>query len=369
MTTIQINLKTFFIGALAIGSLFLAYQLRSLFLIFFVSFIIFSTLKPIIDLLEKKGFKRISAIVLVYILFFLISVTLFFLVINGVVIQLTDIVQNLSIKEENISEFVYTNLSFLSAFVDLDTIIESLLSIIDTDNLKSITSPEAFKGIIETFSPVALQGVSFITKSLSGLLTIFMILFLSMYMVLPKKDFYEGFFRLFPKNIATKSDELLDQIRVKLGAWVIGQLILMLAIGVATYFIILLPGIFIQDYRLGEFALIIAIIAGILEAIPNIGPLLTLIIAVFMAIATGSSLPLILFIVVMFTLLQQIESLFIVPVVMKKAIDIHPILSILSVLAGFELGGPIGALLAVPIIGVVQIIAIDFLNRWKNIHD
>ena len=366
MKEININIKTFFIGLLVVGGIYLAYELRSILIILFISFIIFSTLKPIVDFLEKKGLNRVLSIALVYLLAISIFLILFITIINGVIQQIKAISLNVSLEKENISSFIYTNLPFLKNLVDVDLLSKSISEIFDFSRLQSLTSGQALTQLIQNISPIATEGISYISKFIGGLVSLFMVIFLSIYMVMPRRDFYEGLMKVLPDKYAKKSDKLLDQIRTKLGAWTMGQVFLMIVIGVLTYIVVLIPTLFIENYKLGQFALIIAIIAGLLEAIPNVGPLLTLIITVLLTIITGGSFALILYIVIMFTLIQQAESLFIVPAVMKRAIDISPILSIIAVLAGFQLGGPLGALIAVPIMGIIQIIVLDFSEHWKK---
>src|SRR5690606_13994971 len=126
-------------------------------------------------------------------------------------------------------------------------------------------------------SPIANQSLSFVGRFVSGLISIFMVIFLSIYMVIPKRDFYEPAINMLPKRYSDYLNPLIDKVRVKLGAWIVGQIVLMFAIGISTYLIVSIPGIFVSNYSLGEFALILGIVAGFLEALPNIGPLLTLI--------------------------------------------------------------------------------------------
>jgi predicted PurR-regulated permease PerM len=363
---IDINLKTFVTAFLFILGVYLSYELRSILIAVFVAFIIFSALKPVVDYLEKKKIKRMVAVVLVYLLIAVVIIVLASFLVNESVKQVRLIASEISLKAENIVNFVNQNFPVLNSFIDVEQTVASIEQTFSSSNLQNLTSGQAITNLFENISPVAVQGLSLAAKIIGGLLSIFIVIFLSIYMVSSKKDFYENGLSILPKNQFNYLGNLLDKIRTKLGAWLVGQVTLMFIIGLATYLIIVIPGIFIDGYSLIRFALIIAIIAGILEAVPNIGPLLTLLITIIFAIATGSTVGIVIYIIIMFTLLQQAESLFIVPAIMRRAIDIHPIVGIISVLAGFELGGPVGALLAAPVAGIIQIIVVDYYKKLKE---
>lgn len=369
MTKVEINLKTFLTAFVLILLIYLTYQLRSIVLIVFVAFIIFSALKPIVDLLEKKRISRILAVLMVYLGIASVVLIIAFFLINSTVSQIRQIADTLTFNSGGILRFVNANFPFLNEIINVEATLNSIQNTLDTYNLQTLTSTQAITELIQNLSPIANQSLSFVGRFVSGLISIFMVIFLSIYMVIPKRDFYEPAINMLPKRYSDYLNPLIDKVRVKLGAWIVGQIVLMFAIGISTYLIVLIPGIFVSNYSLGEFALILGIVAGFLEALPNIGPLLTLIIAVILAIISGGSFALVLYIIFAFTALQQAESVFLVPVVMKKAIDLNPIVGIVSVLGGFELGGTVGALLAIPIVGVIQVVLVDGLNRLRKFQD
>ena len=145
------------------------------------------------------------------------------------------------------------------------------------------------------------------------------------------------------------------RLEKELGGWIIGEGCLMLIIGVVT---------FIGFYLIGvPYALPLAVLAGLLEIIPNLGPIIAAIPAVLLAFVYGGavtgSATLVFTIVV-----QQLENILIVPQVMKNTADVNPIISILLILAGLQIFGIVGALLAVPIYMSIRI----FYNYWIKDH-
>jgi predicted PurR-regulated permease PerM len=131
--------------------------------------------------------------------------------------------------------------------------------------------------------------------------------------------------------------------------------------------LLIIPGFFDPHYTLDDFALPIALMAGLLEAIPNVGPAITLILTSILAIGTNGA-GTVLYVAVSFTVLQNLEAVFIVPMVMKRAIGIDPILSILGIIAGFQVAGVVGAILAIPLIGIAQIMVVAAANEYKRLE-
>jgi predicted PurR-regulated permease PerM len=135
-----------------------------------------------------------------------------------------------------------------------------------------------------------------------------------------------------------------------------GELTLMTIIGVLTYIGLSLLGI--------PYALPLAILAGFLEIIPGIGPILSAIpgillgltISPVMAIAAAA----------LYFLIQQIENTVIVPKVMQKATGINPLVTMISLAVGFKMAGVLGAILAVPIVIVLHVFVVEILS-WKRI--
>ncbi len=118
-----------------------------------------------------------------------------------------------------------------------------------------------------------------------------------------------------------------------------------------------------------DIAIPLAIIAGLLEIIPNIGPTLSAVPAVliglsispFMAVSTAA----------LYFLVQFLENNLLVPNVMKKATGVNPIVSIVSLMIGFKLAGPLGAVLSIPTVLIIQTIGLEFfsLKHLENLSE
>lgn len=137
-----------------------------------------------------------------------------------------------------------------------------------------------------------------------------------------------------------------NEIETRLGLWVRGQLILMLAIGIATgiaYWLLGLPS-----------ALLLALFAGLAEAIPIVGPALGAIPAILIALTVSPELAIT--VGVVYIVLQFIEGNVLVPMVMKNTIGLSPFVVIVALLAGATAGGIVGAFLAVPVAAAIEVV-------------
>jgi predicted PurR-regulated permease PerM len=134
---------------------------------------------------------------------------------------------------------------------------------------------------------------------------------------------------------------------------VLGQLILSVSIFTLTY-----VGLLILDV---EYALVLALIAGLLEIVPYIGPIIAVIPAAFFAFVQNP--PLALAVLILYIVVQQLENHVLVPMIMSKSVGLNPILVILGILVGGSLGGLLGAIIAVPLLSGIQVFVNDLFNR------
>ena len=130
----------------------------------------------------------------------------------------------------------------------------------------------------------------------------------------------------------------VNEIERRLGSWVRGELILMLAVGALTYIGLSILGV--------EIALPLAILAGILEIVPNIGPTISAVPAVLVALTIHPLTALAT--VALYFLVQLVENNLLVPKIMQKAVGVNPLVSIVGLMIGFRLAGPAGAVLSIP---------------------
>jgi predicted PurR-regulated permease PerM len=130
------------------------------------------------------------------------------------------------------------------------------------------------------------------------------------------------------------------------GQWVRGQLILGLSVGLFT-FVGLVIASQLVDPIFGRYAILLSVIAGVLELVPIIGPIIAAIPAVLLAATAGPGV--IVAALVLYTLIQQVENNFLVPKIQGDAVELHPAVVMFAIIVGGSLAGLLGAILALPV--------------------
>jgi predicted PurR-regulated permease PerM len=192
-----------------------------------------------------------------------------------------------------------------------------------------------------------------------GLVTAIGILVIAFYMTV-EEDGIKNFIRaVTPVSYQPYIIHKLAQIQKRLSSWLWGQLLLMCFIGTLTGVALWILGV--------PYALVLGILAGLLEFIPIIGPTVAAVPAVFFAFSDYAATPYKPFIViVMFIVIQQVENQLLVPRVMKRAVGLNPIVVIVALLVGVKLGGFIGLVLAVPLVAIIDVFAGDFIAEKQR---
>ncbi|MBX3028680.1 MAG: AI-2E family transporter [Chloroflexi bacterium] len=143
------------------------------------------------------------------------------------------------------------------------------------------------------------------------------------------------------------------------GRWIRGQLILGLVVGVATFLGLLLLGELVDPVFL-SFAVLLAVVAGVLELVPVIGPILSMIPTLILALTAQDPMRAALAVVLLYLVVQQVENHVLVPKIQGDAVELHPSLVILALIVGSALFGILGAILSVPVTAAVR----DIYRYW-----
>ena len=177
------------------------------------------------------------------------------------------------------------------------------------------------------------------------------ILLLAFYWTLHGPRTIQSLLLLAPMDKRESIRELISAMESKVGFYIAGQGVLCLAIGIMALVAYLLIGL--------PNALVLAFVAGVLEAVPMVGPLLGAIPAAIIALSIGPSK--LVWVIVATLVIQQTENSLLVPRVMRKAVGINPFVSLLSIFAFSSLFGIAGALMAIPIAAIIQLLLDQFV--------
>ncbi|MFN2283350.1 MAG: AI-2E family transporter [Anaerolineae bacterium] len=183
-----------------------------------------------------------------------------------------------------------------------------------------------------------------ISYTFSLVLAILIIPFWTFYMLLDSKKLGQTFVRSIPISIREDVLKIATLIDAVFASYLRGQLVLGLIIGAISTIFFGIAGV--------QFALILGVIAGIFELIPNIGPILGAVPAILVALAQNPTLALVTAIYAV--VIQQVENIFITPRVLGRSVQLHPVLVMVVLVIGSELGGLVGLFLAPVTTGVLR---------------
>lgn len=307
-----------------VALVFLVIELKSIVIALFTAYIIMASLNPFVKFLTKRKVPKIFSTLIVF------GFVLAFIVLLVIPI-LPFFVSQMQYFIEQIPNYI--NLASKSIGIQLNN-----------NDLNSIIVPLA-----GSIGKNALQ----ITKTVfGGIFSFISIFILSFYLLLERDKLINSVSKFLLPTNEEKIKNTIELVEEKLGAWLRGQVALSLTIGVVTWLILTIIGV--------EFALPLAILAGFLEIIPTLGPIIASIPAIIVALAISPIMALA--VILAYTLIQLAENNFLVPKIMQKAVGLNPIVIIIAILVGGNLLGIMGALLSIPFLSVVIII----LKRIKD---
>lgn len=326
----EISWASFWRLALIVIFLFLVFYLRSVLVILLFAIIISSALEPLVNWLERHGWGRVWSTLLLYFLSIVLLATFLFFVVPVVYQEFLGVIDLIPGYSEKISN------SFIGS--QFSQSINDILINYGGSLLKS--------GAVVISTLVNIAG---------GIASAISVLLISFYLLI-RRDGISDFLRnVLPQGIENEVVRVWQRSRYRIGRWFRTQLILSLFIGLLVFVSLWIMGV--------KYSLILGIVAAIFEIVPIAGPIFAG--AVSAAVALTQSLPLAIWVVIVFILIQQLESNIFVPLIMKKSVGLNPIMIILGLLAGAKLGGIVGVVLAAPVLVFLEEVITE-LNRRKT---
>jgi predicted PurR-regulated permease PerM len=204
----------------------------------------------------------------------------------------------------------------------------------------------------QAFGTVLSAVVGFV----GGVVGVLTILILTFYFLVEAGSLRRTLLQLFPKGSRSRVDAVAGAITTKVSAWLGGQLLLGGIIGATSALFLWMFGI--------PFFYVLALISGIGELIPVVGPILAAVPAI--AVAATVSTKKILIVIIFFIVQQQVENHVLVPKVMQRQVGVNPVAVIVALLIGGNLLGIAGAILAVPTVAILQVLFIEWMATKKE---
>lgn len=313
----------------------LAWRFQGVLFSFLVAIMLHIAVKPAVDRLRQRGMKLEIGMIVVYVAVFAVVAAFLAALLPFILNQVTTIFTRLPAYYIQLRE----------TLVQTPGMLQSLAQSLPQDITLMLMPPATpATEVVPVTSPFDV-----VNTVLYGLVAFIGIFLMAYYWAIEGERITYSLLLRVPADRRDGIRDLISEMESKVGAFYRGQLILCAFIGffqLVAYTLIGLP-----------YSIVLALLAFIGEAIPLIGPALGAIpaIVVAMAIAPDKAI----WVIISTLIIQQIENNILVPRVMDRAVGVNPIISILSIIAFGALFGLIGALLAIPIAAIVQIL----LNR------
>ena len=316
--------------ALTVTLMWAAYLIRGALLLIYIAALVAIGLSPVVTRLERRRIRgrrplpRWVAILEVYLLLVVVLVIVTVVVMPPLIEQ---------------ARAFWTAIPELLARAQAWLMDRGVLS-------HKLSFPEAVQATSGGRSDAVSAVVGAISGFVGGVFGLFTILILAFYLLLDSRNFFRHFIALFPKGERKRVEGASRRISSKVSAWLAGQLTLAAIIGTTAGIGLWLLGV--------PYFYVLALIAGLGEMIPVVGPILSAIPAVAVALTVSPTIALA--VAIFFLVQQQIENHVLVPKIMERQVGVSAGIVIIALLVGGSLLGIVGAILAVPTAAILQVV-------------
>ena len=323
----------------------LLYRFYQVVFILFITILMGTVMRPAVNWLNRRGLPQTAGVILVYLLLLALLTGFVLLLFPLIVEQGTTIASAVPGYYQSLRDWMGDNPNQLIVRLGeyLPEIIPGLEPLQQT-GAQVLTS--------------AGQALGYLALAAEAIFLTIAILLLAYYWTLNGPRTITSLMLLVPKEQRKNISELILAMETKVGSYIAGQGILCLIVGImalAAYLLIGLPN-----------ALVLALVAGLLEAVPMVGPLLGAIPAVVVALAIAPSK--LIWVIIATLVIQQLENSILVPRVMRKAVGVNPFVSLLAIFAFSSFFGVAGALMAIPMAAIIQLLLDRFVFQTGTIE-
>lgn len=200
----------------------------------------------------------------------------------------------------------------------------------------------SFEDLIPDKSDVLAKATGVFSTTFGVIVNVVVILFVGLYLAVNPKLYKEGFVRLFPLRKRQRTSEVLDEVGSTLRWWLLGKVIAMILIGILTT-----AGLWLLDVPL---ALTFGVLSALFTFVPNIGPPLAILPAILLALTVSPTRAL--YVLLLYLVIQTVESYLLTPLLQQRAVSLPPALTISAQILMAVLLGGLGLALATPLIAV-----------------
>ncbi len=306
---------------------------------------------PLVKLLQKK-MRKIFAVTLSYIIFLIIIFLIMFFFIPLVIEQFKIFIMQIPYYMQSISDY-------LSNLVATNTFVQNIQNFfqIESAQLSAEEISKYFLRMINIDNFNIFHGATTLTRTVLSVIINFIIgPVLGFYILKDTEMIRSSFLKIIPARKRLEADTVLTKINKVFSRYIRGQLIVSLAVGIMCTIALLILRV--------DFAVLLGFMAGLLNLIPFLGPIIGAVPAAFAALFISPLRALL--VIIVFVAIQQIDNHILSPNIMKHQVGVHPAIIIFSLLAGGAVFGWIGLILIVPVVAIIQELIRYYLFEKKR---
>lgn len=339
------NVRPVFLISILLFILYFILHYFSILIPFIVGLGIAYILAPLVNFLEKRKIPRVIAILIFLLPVIAVFPLIFILIISGLIEELQGLIEKIPYAVQQIQAYsgVIIN-KLIELGIDIDP---NIIASTVTSHLTNIVS-----GIFTTIGQIG--------KGIGGIvIVIYNLVFvpLSAFLFLSDREEINDWFRnLFIAKDRKRIDEFIDKLNISLARFFRGSLLLMLIVGFIIGFTLWILGI--------KYYLLLGVIAGVCNIIPNIGYILSFVPAILIGLLSPSPLVNLIKIAGVYVGEQLLENFFLGPVIIGRSSKLHPVVVMIVLILGGTMFGFWGVLLAVP----ATIFIREFLNYFLEFN-
>ncbi|MBE9058855.1 AI-2E family transporter [Sphaerospermopsis sp. LEGE 08334] len=336
------------IGLIAlILSLYILWQLREVLLLIFAAVVLATTLNRLARTFQNLGIKSGFAVFLSVMIFLAGVIGFFWLIVPPFAQQFQELTYRVPQGFERINTWIDEQRTYIPEQLEV--------FIPDINSLVAEAQPLINRVLGNSFA--------FVSGSLVIVLNILLVLVLTGMFLANPSAYRKVFVRLFPSFYRRRVEGILDQCELSLERWVSGAFLAVCVVGLMSLIGLSLLGV--------KAALALGVLAGFMNLIPNLGPTMSVVPAMAIALLDNPWKPV--FVLILYFVIQQVESNFITPIVMAHQVSLLPAVTLISQLFFVTFFGFLGLFLALPLtvvakIWVQEVLVKDVLDEWKHNH-
>lgn len=338
------NRKLFFFLMSLLCLTLLFVFVKNLFVSFLLAFVMYFLLNPVVDFFERRGLSRLNSTLLPF-----VGTTLVLVILSN--LFLPTLIQQFSALRAEFPKYS-----------------DQVLKLIDRLQAYALNylPPDTVQGLVEQsqvrLSDFAKNVFVGLPDYLSSSMTImFLSPFLGFFLLSDGRNFIRGLLSLVPNNSFELALNLNHQISVQFGGFIRARLIETIIVTLFIFF-----GFWLLDF---PYALTLAIFAGLLNLIPYLGPVIGAVPAYLIAAASPVHPEAFFWITIIYVAAQVLDSVVLVPFLVAKIVDLHPVIVILSIILGSQVLGVLGMIISIPAAAAIKVTATALYSHLTDFRD